>query len=190
MSAEFDIARANMLESQVRTADVTDLSIQEAIRLSPRHELTPSGRAHLAYADTEIEYAPGLWMLKPRDIAKLLQGLLPVAGESALAIAAPYGAMLLRQIGLQVTEIGASEGLPIRGGGFDLAISEGAVGAIPTAWIDALVIGGRLGVVVREGPVGRAMRVLRTQDGVGTRTLFDATPPFMDGFEPKASFAF
>jgi protein-L-isoaspartate(D-aspartate) O-methyltransferase len=188
MSADLDIARENMVESQVRTADVTDLSIQDAIRAAPRHELAPAGKAFLAYTDTEIEYAPGRWMLKPRDIAKLLQGLKPIAGESALAISAPYAAMLLRLIGLDVTEIDAAHPLP--GGGYDLIVCEGAVSGVPEAWTAALKVGGRLGVVERSGPQGRAMLHLRTEAEVSGRALFDATPPFLSGFAPQPRFAF
>ena len=190
MSAELDTARANMLESQVRTADVTDLSIQAAIRTCPRDSLIPPNKAYLAYADTEIEYAPGRWLLKPRDIAKLLQGLKPIAGEHALAISSPYGAMLLRAIGLAVDEVDARETPPARSGGYDVALCEGAVTKTPEAWSACLAIGGRLGVVEREGPVGRAVIYLRTHEGVGARALFDATPPFLDGFSPKAGFSF
>jgi len=31
---------------------------------------------------------------------------------------------------------------------------------------------------------------VRGQDGVGSRTLFDSTPPFLAGFEPVRGFAF
>jgi len=95
---ETSSARLNMVESQVRTADVTDLRIQDAMRRIPREKLLPSDRAYLAYADTEPEYAPGRWLLRPRDVAKLIQLALPADGETALAIAAPYAAMLLEAV--------------------------------------------------------------------------------------------
>lgn len=188
MSADLDTARENMLESQVRTADVTDLSIQDAIRIAPRHELAPGPKRLLAYTDAEIEYAPGRFMLKPRDIAKLLQGIRPLAGERALAISAPYGAMLLRAMGLVVSEADAAEAPA--SGAFDVVLCEGAVTRCPEAWLGLLRAGGRLGVVERDGPVGRAVVYLRTDDGVGGRALFDATPPFLSGFAPQPGFAF
>lgn len=190
MSVEFATARTNMLESQVRTADVTDLSIQDAIRNAPRETLTPAGKAFLAYTDSEIEYAPGRWMLKPRDIAKLLQAVRPVAGESALALSAPYGAMLLRAMGLEVVEADAAAAPPARTGGYDLILCEGAVARAPAAWTAALAPDGRLGVIERDGPVGRAMLYLRTEEGIGSRAVFDATPPYLAGFAPVAGFAF
>jgi protein-L-isoaspartate(D-aspartate) O-methyltransferase len=53
-----------------------------------------------------------------------------------------------------------------------------------------LKVGGRLGVVEREGPVGRAMLYVRTEHSIGSRSLFDSTPPVLAGFEPRRSFVF
>src|SRR5947207_14686995 len=105
MTSDFRAARLNMVESQVRTNDVTDLGVQDAMRVVPREDYC-GGKAHLAYADAEVEYAPGLFLLKPRDVSKLLQAIRPKPGERALAISAPYAAAVLREIGLAVTEAG------------------------------------------------------------------------------------
>src|SRR5689334_24925320 len=99
MTFDYKAARLTMVESQVRTSDVTDLCVQDAMRVAPREELCPAGKKELAYADTEIEYAPGLYLLRPRSIGKLLQSLKPRPGEKALAIGAASGAQLLRQLG-------------------------------------------------------------------------------------------
>jgi protein-L-isoaspartate(D-aspartate) O-methyltransferase len=178
-----------MVESQVRVADVTDYAIQDAMRLVARETLLPADKAYLAYADVEVEYAPGRWLLKGRDVGKLLQALKPRAGERALAIAAPYAAAVLEAIGLSVTRIDAADAPP--GGPYDLAVCEGAVSEVPAAWWQVLTQeGGRLGAIERSGPVGRAELWLRTPHGVGRRDLFDCAPPIMAGFEPKAAFAF
>jgi hypothetical protein len=92
MSSDFAAARLNMVESQIRTADVTDLPLQDALRVVPRETLVPAGKGYLAYADADVEYAPGRWLLRPRDVGKLLQHLRPREGDKALAIAAPYAA--------------------------------------------------------------------------------------------------
>jgi protein-L-isoaspartate(D-aspartate) O-methyltransferase len=185
MTTDYSAARLNMVESQVRTADVTDHAIQDAMHAVPREALC-GDKAHLAYADADVEYEPGKFLLKPRDIAKLLQGIRPQAGERALAIAAPYGAAVLREMGLSVEEADA----PPPGERFDVIICEGAVAQTPQAWLDALAIGGRLGVIERQGPVGKARLYLRSQEDVGGRTLFDATAPYLLGHEPRKTFAF
>jgi protein-L-isoaspartate(D-aspartate) O-methyltransferase len=186
--ADFAAARLNMVESQVRTADVTDVRIHDAMRALPRERFVPETKAHLAYTDIEVEYAPGRWLLKPRDVAKLLQALRPMPGERALAIGAPYAAAVIEELGADVTRIEAGEALP--DGAFDLIVCEGAVARAPEAWTAALAMNGRLGVVERDGPVGNALLYVKADDGIGRRDLFDAFPPVLAGFEAQHGFAF
>lgn len=211
MTHEYGSARENMVENQVRTNDVTDLGIQDAMRAVARERFCPPGKEFLAYAEAEIEYAPGWFLAAPRDVSKLLQALAPRPGERALAICAPYAAAVLARIGLDVTLLApeaaraavetALEGETVRivtgdpkavpGGGYDLIVCEGAVEEAPQAWRDAVGVGGRLGVVERIGPVGKARIYVRAEDGVlGRREVFDAAPPVMPGFEAVRGFAF
>lgn len=186
--ADLAAARLNMVESQVRTQDVTDVRIHDAMRAVPREAFLPGDKSHLAYADIEAEYAPGRWLLKPRDVAKLLQALRPMPGERVLAIGAPYAAAVIEKLGAPVTRIEPAEPLPA--GAFDIIVCEGAVSRAPQAWTAALAPNGRLGVVERDGPVGKACLYVRADDGLGRRDLFDAFPPVMAGFEPSHGFAF
>jgi protein-L-isoaspartate(D-aspartate) O-methyltransferase len=188
----FDVAaaRQTMVDTQVRVNDVTDISIQAAMRRVPREAVCPPDKAFLAYADAEVEYAPGRWLLRPRDAAKLLQAVRPRAGETALAIAAPYLALVLEDIGLAVTRLDGEELKTFPAGVFDVIVCEGAVGVVPPAWPAALAIDGRLGVVVRDGPVGKMRLYARTQRDLGYREVFDATPPVLAGLRPEPGFAF
>ncbi len=190
MTFDFAAARQTMVDTQVRVNDVTDLTIQTAMRRIPRERFCPEGRAHLAYADAEVEYVPGRWLLRPRDAAKLLQAVRPRAGERALCIAAPYFAAVLEDMGLVVTRLNDGDLRAPPAGPFDLVLSEGAVAATPASWIAVLDDGGRLGVVVRKGPVGKVRVYLKTAADIGWREVFDATPPVMAGFEPEVGFAF
>jgi protein-L-isoaspartate(D-aspartate) O-methyltransferase len=190
MTFDFAAARQNMVDSQVRTADVTDLAIQDAMGSVARERLCPPGKAALAYADVEIPRGEGRYLMRPREVAKLLQALRPRAGERALAIAAPYAAAVLETIGLSVDRLEGADLLTAKPDAYDVVICEGAVSAIPPAWLKALRSGGRLGVVERDGPVGKARLWVRTESGIGAREVFDATPPVLPGFERKAQFAF
>ena len=190
MSADYAAQRANMVESQVRVADVTDHAICDAMRAVAREALLAPERRYLAYADAEAEYAPGRWLLKPRDVAKLLQALKVRPGERALAIAAPYAAAVMQAMGLTVSRLDDGDLKSPPEGPYDVVVCEGAVAAVPPGWTAALAPGGRLGVVERAGPVGRARLYLRSEGGVGARDLFDAAPPLMAGFEPARGFAF
>lgn len=188
--ADFAAARLNMVESQVRPSDVTDVRIHDAMRELPRESFVAPGKAYLAYADIEAEYAPGRSLLKPRDVAKLLQAIRPMPGERALAIAAPYAAAVLERLGLSVTRLDDGDLTQAPGGDYDVIVCEGAVSRAPAAWTGALALRGRLGVVERDGPVGKACVYIRADDGVGRREVFDATPPVMAGFEAEHGFAF
>ena len=109
MAADFVAARLNMVESQVRTNDVTDVRLHDAMRAIPREALIPADKAFQAYADVDVEYAPGRFLLRPREVSKLLQAAKPVEGERALAIAAPYAAAVLEAVGLDVVRFVAEE---------------------------------------------------------------------------------
>ena len=190
MTYDFRAARLTMVEGQVRTSDVTDAALVDAMRVVPRERLCPPAKAQLAYADAEIEYAPGLWLMRPREIGKLLQVTVPQPLERALAIAAPYAALVLQAMGLDVHQVEAGEGSAADGGPFDVVITEGAVTEVPAAWLATLAEGGRLAAVVRRGPVGKAWLYTRAGGHVGARDAFDATPPYLPGFSPKPHFAF
>lgn len=216
MTPDFSAARLNMIDSQVRPNDVPDVNLQAAMANAPREKFCPASREYLAYADCEIEYAPGFVLLAPRDIAKLLYAAAPKSGEEALCLAAPYAAMVLSDIGLNVTlraPAGAAracaeaalaprniatdaadlKAAPMKP--FDLMIVEGAVSKTPPAWLDGLARlgrpGARLAVIERTGPVGKAVVYRLSEDGkVGRREVFDATPSILAGFEAESNFAF
>ena len=189
MPADAVAERNIMVDSQVRPNDVPDLAIQDAMRTLPREALLPPEKRFLAYADAQVEYAPGRWMLSPREVGKLLYALRPRPGERALAIAAPYAAMILETIGLAVTRLDGAD-LTDVSGTWPVIVCEGAVVRAPASWIAALAPEGRLAVVERDGPAGRAMLYLKTAQSTGARPLFDCTPPLMAGFAEAPGFVF
>ena len=110
----------------------------------------------------QVEYAPGRWMLSPREVGKLLYALRPRPRERALAIAAPYAALVLEKIGLDVTRLDGND-LTDVSGTWPVIVCEGAVTRAPASWLAALAPEGRLAVVERDGPTGRAMLYLKTE---------------------------
>ncbi len=212
MPPDYARARLNMVETQVRVNDVTDHLVQDAMRTAPRERLAPPARAHLAYAEAEIEYAPGWRMAEPRNVSKLLQALRPRPGERALAVAAPYAALVMAQIGCRVVAR-QPEGAPFDAvaavlrehgcaveagditrlgeeGPFDVIASEVGIERPPEAWPKALAVDGRLGVFERAGPVGKARLYVQAPDGpLARRELFDAVPAWAPGFAPKPAFS-
>jgi protein-L-isoaspartate(D-aspartate) O-methyltransferase len=188
MTFDFQAARLTMVESQVRTSDVTDYLVQDAMRVAPRETLCPPSKQAVAYADADLEYAPGQYLLRPRAFGKLLQAIKPLATEKALAIAAPYGALVLKTAGLTVDEI-AADGAATPGA-YDVIVVEGAVAEVPAAWTAALAEGGRLAVILRHGPMGQAHLYTRAGGRVVSAEVFDVATPYLQGHAPKAEFAF
>ncbi|RZJ00451.1 MAG: protein-L-isoaspartate O-methyltransferase [Brevundimonas sp.] len=207
---DFAAARKVMVDSQVRVNDVTDRSLQAALLAVPRERFLPADRAWSAYAEIEPEIAGGRRLMMARDLSKLLMALDAKPGETALAIAAPYAAAVLARLGLTVTAqeaddavfgvtgaVLAEEGVqtvvaPLStpsGEGYDLIVSEAAVPGRPEAWLAALKIGGRMAVVERSGPVGKAVLYVRGEQGVSRRELFNSTPPVLSDLAPEAAFA-
>jgi protein-L-isoaspartate(D-aspartate) O-methyltransferase len=209
---DYTAARENMVENQVRTNDVANLAIQDAMRVVDRERFCPPGQHYLAYAEAEIEYAPGWFLMTPRDVSKLLDAVDPRPGEKALAIAAPYAAAVLVKMGLEVIARMPAETAEPMGdalqpyctqvelgpvasvsewGPFDVIVVEGAVPKALEVWTQALAVGGRLGVIERNGPVGKARVYIRAADGsIASREVFDAAPRLIKGFEPAQTFAF
>src|SRR5690606_8369164 len=100
---DFVAARQTMVDSQVRTNDVTDRALQAALLATPRETLCPKDKAFAAYAEIEVELGAGRRLMIPRDVSKLLQAVEARPGERALAIGGPYAAAVLAAMGLEVT---------------------------------------------------------------------------------------
>ncbi|MGE0597714.1 MAG: protein-L-isoaspartate O-methyltransferase [Hyphomonadaceae bacterium] len=214
---DFAHARHLMVESQVRTNDVTDLHILRAMRTLPRERFAPAHLRSLAYADLELEVGDGRTLLRPRDLAKLAQALAPQANERALEIAGAtgYGAAVLAYCCKDVISLDPdpnlsfaaraaleSAGLSSRtvsteaaagwadDAPYDVIMLNGASELVPDAWLEQLAPGGRLGVIVREGAVGRARIYTRTDDVIAYRVAFDAAPPIVPGLARAPAFSF
>jgi protein-L-isoaspartate(D-aspartate) O-methyltransferase len=207
---DFAAARKVMVDSQIRVNDVTDRALQAALLAVPRERFLPQERAWSAYAEIEPEIAGGRRLMMARDLSKLLMALDARPGETVLALAAPYAAAVLARLGLEVTaqesdaavfevvgevlaEAGVSTAVgPLAaptGGEHDVIICEGAIPGRPDAWLRALKVGGRLAVVERTGPVGKAVLYVRGEQGVSRRELFNAAPPMLAELSPDPIFA-
>ena len=76
---DFETARLKMVDSQIRTTDVTSHSLLTAFLEVPREAFVPERLASLAYIDSDIEVAPAhdgqaaRFLMEPSPLAKLLQ---------------------------------------------------------------------------------------------------------------------
>ncbi len=75
----FESARANMVDNQLRTTDVTSHSVLTAFLTVPREAFVPEKAKPLAYVDSDVEICPAAagqparYLMQPSPLAKLLQ---------------------------------------------------------------------------------------------------------------------
>lgn len=213
---DFAQARATMVASQIRPADVTSRPLQNALLAVPREQFLPADQQAKAYADDETAVTPGRVMARPRDFAKLVQAANIRAGDRVLDIACGHGysTAILARLAAEVVALESDEalveaattalagianasvvkgdlkaGLPGKAP-FDVIFVNGAIDAPPQSWLDQLAEGGRLAAVVRDGAVGQASIFTKTGDGAGRRAVFEAHIPLLPGFETEAGFVF
>jgi len=66
----------------------------------------------------------------------------------------------------------------------------GAVPEVPQTWFGQLANGGRLAVIIKDGPVGRATIFTKSGNAIGDRVVVDAHAPVLSGFESVDSVVF
>jgi protein-L-isoaspartate(D-aspartate) O-methyltransferase len=119
MMIDFVAARRIMVDSQVRTSDVTDLRLITAMLALPRERFLPPEQADLAYLDfdapasTTAAGEPGRRLLKPMVLAKLLQAAEIQSGDQVLDVgcATGYSSALLARLAGSVVALDEDAGL-------------------------------------------------------------------------------
>ena len=126
-----------------------------------------------------------------------------MAKLAATVVALESEGALVKQADDTLTELGVDNAVVVEGkleegypkqGPYNVILLNGAVSKLPEAILDQLAEDGRLIAVVAEGDrgtvLGRATLARRSGGTVSSRPLFDATTPYLEGFEPKAAFSF
>lgn len=215
---DFDKARSNMVDSQVRPNKVTDARILTAMRRLAREDFLPAGLASRAYSDGDIPLGDGRVMMAPMATARLVQLAAVREGETVLVVGAGagYAAAVLAACGARVFALEENTALaaiaaralaeiasvslvngPLAAGWpagapYDLVLIEGAVREIPSA-IAAQLHGetGRL-VTVHQlaGRVGQAVLAERTDAGLRMQPAFDCATPVLTALLPEPGFVF
>ncbi len=109
---DFDQARFNMIESQIRTWDVLDQTVLDAVAAVKREDFVPAQYRELAFADMEIPLRaaprdPSEVMLSPKLEARMLQELSLAPADKVLEIGtgSGYVTALLSRLSKQVVSI-------------------------------------------------------------------------------------
>ncbi|HET9735666.1 MAG TPA: protein-L-isoaspartate O-methyltransferase [Burkholderiales bacterium] len=210
----FDQARANMVEQQIRPWEVLDQAVLDLLYAVPREDFVPAAYRTLAFADMEIPIGEGERMMAPKIEARIVQELAPRKHERVLEVGTGSGYLtallahraahvhsveirsalaglgrgnLERHGADNVTlEVGdAARGWPTRAP-YDVIVLTGSTPVLPRALLDQLAPGGRLFAVVGEAPVMVARLVTCSAPGAfRSAELFDTLlAPLVNAEQP------
>ena len=188
---DFDQARFNMIESQIRTWDVLDQMVLDAVAAVRREDFVPEQYRELAFADMQIPLRaaagePGEVMLSPKLEARMIQELALTAQDKVLEIGTGSGyvtALLARLAGHvtsveivpEFTESAQGKVQSTGAGNVALEVGDGARGWEQAAPYDAIVLTGSVPVLpdafkAQLKPGGRLLAVIGNEP-VMTATL-------------------
>lgn len=215
---QFDRARFNMVEQQVRPWEVLDPRVLEALSEIKREDFVPPRYRKLAFADLALPLEHGEQMMKPVVEGRMLQALELGPDDEVLEIGTGSGFLsaCLARLARQVSSIELHADLADRARsrlqaaglrnvtvqqqdvyadyrpatGFDAIAVTGAVASVPEAWRGWLNPGGRLFVVRGHAPVMEAVVIARRGELFEERSLFETELTYLRGGEAAAQFEF
>lgn len=216
---DLELARFNMIEQQIRPWEVLNDRVLDVIRHCKREEFVPESMRKLAFADLQIPLPHDQAMEEPRVQARILQALDPQPSEQVLDIGTGSGylAACLATMAAHVTsvdifadltemaraslEAAGISNVTLETGDAALGWDDGrrydvicVTGSLPEphrGFHQSLSIGGRLFLMVGEGPAMEAQLITRIdEDKWTTQTLFEGyLKPLVNAPEPKRRFA-
>ena len=192
----FEQARFNMIEQQLRPWEVLNPDVLEVLFVVKREEFVPPTLRQLAFADTELPLGGGVSMFAPKVEAHALQALAMKKHENVLEVGTGSGYMAallgahadhvwsveidaelaatarenLRRAG--VTNVSVELGNGLEGiaahAPYDAIMVSGALPKVPRALLDQLKPGGRLFAIEGQAPAMEAVLYTKAIGGTGS----------------------
>ena len=216
---DFELARRNMVESQVRPNQVTDAGLVAALSEIPRELFVPDSMSGVAYVDEAIDVGHGRFLMEPMVLARLIQEAGVTRSDLAMVVGcgAGYAAAVAGRVAGTVVALEENEELaatatrnlaaleidnaavvtgPLAAGcaeqaPYDVIIMGGAVAEVPDAISDQLTDGGRLAAVtIDESGLGHGFIFTNIGGISSAREFMDAGTPLLPGFESAPKFQF
>lgn len=207
--------RSAMIDSQLRTNDVTDPAVIGAMGVVPREAHVPPALSAVAYMDRAIDLGGGRALNPPLVTGRLLVAadLHPGARVLLIGGGTGYTAALLAKLGVEVHAIeeqadllatarAAASGAAIewiegplakgapKAAPFDRIVVDGAIETLPDALAAQLAEGGRIVAAWREGNVTRLVQGVKTGGTIAIRAFADMDVAPLPGFDAPKGFQF
>ena len=217
-SFDFEQARFNMVEQQIRTWEVLDQRVLDLLFAIKREDFVPAAYRALAFADLELPLPNGARMWTPKMEARVIQELDLKPGDRVLEIGTGSGyltALLasgagdvtsveidaataadarakLARHGFSAVRVEAGDGA--RGFGsetYDVIVLTGSTSLLPEQFFEQLAPGGRLFAVVGEAPAvaARLVRAEGAEARIATDLFETVVAPLVNALAP-ARFEF
>lgn len=196
--------RAAMVVSQLRTSDVTDTAVVDAMAAIPREDFVPAERRETAYVDRPIPLGNGRQINPPLATGRLLSVAEIDPGSKVLLLgdATGYCAAILDRVGAKVTAVGEGDrpallpaainwvkGEADRGcaaeGPYDAIVIDGAVPEFPALLGEQLAEGGRVALGLVQHGVVRLCLGRKAAGTIGFVSLHDMEMAPVPGFAAK-----
>ena len=218
MNLDFQTAREQMISQQLRTWNVLDEQVLDAVRSVARENFVPAAYRNLAFADTNLPLTHGQVMLAPKLEARILQAMNIKASDLVLVVGASTGylAACAAQLAakVRITEVNPDlaeqarrniQGITCNNvyvdevdarqlqlnNAYDVIIVNGSLPGHDASLEQALKTGGRLFVVVGTGSVMEAIRITRSNEQSWQREyLFETELPPLSHAAPPQKFVF
>ena len=219
MAMNFDQARLNMVENQVRPWEVLDGRVLDVIAKIHREDFVAAAHRQLAFADLCLPLGHDEVMMKPVVEGRVLQALDLKTTDRVLEIGTGSGFLTacLASLSDHVTSVDIHADFTVAatkrlhntgiynvnlvtgeavegwqpGELFDALVVTGAVSSIPARWLNWLKTDARALVIRGQSPVQHA--TLLTHEGAGRyreETLFETDLPYLTHAEPLKRFVF
>jgi len=213
----FEQARRNMVEQQVRTWEVLDPQVLEILGQLNREDFVPPKHRRLAYADLMLPLGEGEVMMRPAVEGRLLQALALSADDSVLEIGTGSGYLTaclaalagrvesvdlrekfvdgarrkLSNLALDnvALEVGDALGDWSPERAFDAVAVTGSAAEVPERFRQWVKPGGRLFCILGKSPVMEAVLMRRLGDDAwASESLFETDLPRLVGAEDPEVF--
>ena len=199
----FEQARFNMIEQQIRPWDVLDQRTLDLIASVPRERFVPPDYRKLAFADINIPLAQGQVMMSPKVEARLLQALRLNPNDSVLEIGTGSGYLtaLLAKVAnhvnsvdifpefiqaaevklkaLNINNVTLQVGDAISGWNtnvnYDVIVLTGSVPVLTSHFQDQLEEGGCLFAIVGEEPIMQAQLITKISQDINLEAELDCS---------------